>query len=435
MKTKVLLGHRRPADENLFYHTTACPSPNFSALEGDHHADVCVVGGGLTGVSTALHLAKSGISVALLEAQKIGCGASGRNGGHIANGFSCELTRMEKMLGVEATRMLWEMVDDYLVDMDQNILTHDIQCDRKFGYIYAANNSYQMGELALLNDRLKSKYNYQKTTLLDKSELGKFLKTTQYSGGLFDKSCGQINPFKYLQGLVKQLKTANVKIFEQSPAQAISAGSDLTVHAEKGHIKSKYVLLAGNAYLFGSNPLLEDKSIPVSSFVGVTNPLSRASIQSILPRDVTVADCNKIPDYYQIIAGNRMLFGCGINFLGKDPKVFKKIISNRIKRLFPQLTSFELEYAWSGLISSTKNKLPHIGQINSQIYYAQGFSGHGVVLSGLIGKLISEAIMGDSRGFELFSSIKHKKLPPHPIRIIGLGIADLLHRLQQRFQQ
>ena len=129
MKTKVLLGHRRPADEKLFYYTTACSSPNFSALESDHNADVCVVGGGLTGVSTALHLAKSGISVALLEAQKIGCGASGRNGGHIANGFSCELTKMEKMLGFEATRMLWQMVDSYLVDMDQNILTHDIQCD------------------------------------------------------------------------------------------------------------------------------------------------------------------------------------------------------------------------------------------------------------------------------------------------------------------
>ena len=389
MKTKVLLGHRRPADGKLFYHATACPSPNFSTLEGELHADVCVVGGGLTGVSTALHLAKSGISVALLEAQRIGCGASGRNGGHIANGFSCELTRMEKMLGFEATKMLWQMVDSYLVDIDQNILTQDIQCDRKFGYIYAANNSYQMRELALLNDRLKSKYNYQKTTLLHKSELGKFLRTAQYSGGLFDKTCGQINPFKYLQGLVKQLKTMNVKIFEQRPAQAISQGSDLTVHAEKGRIKSKYVLLAGNAYLSCNTPLLEDKSIPVSSFVGVTTPLSRASIQSILPRDVTVADCNKIPDYYQIIAGNRMLFGCGINFLGKEPKTFRKIISSRIKRLFPQLTSFELEYAWSGLISSTTNKLPHIGQINSQIYYAQGFSGHGVVLSGLIGKLIS----------------------------------------------
>jgi len=434
MKTKVLLGHRRPADGKLFYHATACRSPNFSTLEGELHADVCVVGGGLTGVSTALHLAKSGISVALLEAQRIGCGASGRNGGHIANGFSCELTRMEKMLGFEATKMLWQMVDSYLVDIDQNILTHGIQCDRKFGYIYAANNSYQMRELALLNDRLKSKYNYQKTTLLHKSELGKFLRTAQYSGGLFDKTCGQINPFKYLQGLVKQLKTMNVKIFEQSPAQAISPGSDLTVHAGKGRIKSKYVLLAGNAYLSCNTPLLEDKSIPVSSFVGVTTPLSRASIQSILPRDVTVADCNKIPDYYQIIPGNRMLFGCGINFLGKEPKTFRKIISSRIKRLFPQLTSFELEYAWSGLISSTTNRLPHIGQINSQIYYAQGFSGHGVVLSGLIGKLISEAIMGNSGGFELFSRIKHKKLPPHPIKSIGLGIANLLHKLQQDFK-
>ena len=149
---------------------------------------------------------------------------------------------------------------------------------------------------------------------------------------------------------------------------------------------------------------------------------------------MTVADCNKIPDYYQIIAGNRMLFGCGINFLGKEPKSFEKIIRSRIKHLFPQLTNFELEYAWSGLISSTTNRLPHIGQISSQIYYAQGISGHGVVLSGLIGKLISEAIMGNSRGFELFSSIKHRKLPPYPIRSIVLGIANLLHKLQQDFK-
>ena len=433
MKTNLLLRHRIPAGGNLFHHATADPYQHFCALEGELHADVCIVGGGLTGVSAALHLAKNGISVALLEAQKIGCGASGRNGGHIANGFSCELKTMEKMLGFETTKMLWQMVDSYLVNMDENIHEHDIQCDRKFGYIYAANNSYQMRELASLNDRLKLKYDYQKTTLLNKADLGNFLKTTRYSGGLFDKTCGQINPLKYLQGLVRQLKTVNVKIFEQSPAKAISQGPNITVHSEKGRIKSKFVVLAGNAYLNCKTPPLYNKSIPVSSFVGVTSPLSRASIQSILPRNVTVADCNKIPDYYQIVAGNRILFGCGINFLGKEPKDLKKVISNKIKRVFPQLTSFELDYAWSGLISSTINKLPHIGQINSQIYYAQGFSGHGVVLSGLTGKLISRAIMGDSNDFKLFSSIHHKELPPHPIKNIGLGIADFCNTVRQNF--
>ena len=417
----------------MFHHATADPYHHFCALEGELHADVCIVGGGFTGVSAALHLAKNGISVALLEAQKIGCGASGRNGGHIANGFSCELKTMEKMLGFETTKMLWQMVDSYLVNMDENILEHDIQCDRKFGYIYAANNSYQMRELASLNDRLKLKYDYQKTTLLNKADLGKFLKTTRYSGGLFDKTCGQINPLKYLQGLVRQLKTVNVKIFEQSPAKAISQGPNITVHSEKGRIKSKFVVLAGNAYLNCNTPPLYNKSIPVSSFVGVTSPLSRALIQSILPRKVTVADCNKIPDYYQIVAGNRILFGCGINFLGKEPKDLKKVISNRIKRVFPQLTSFELDYAWSGLISSTINKLPHIGQINSQIYYAQGFSGHGVVLAGLTGRLISRAITGDSKDFKLFSSIHHKEFPPHPIKNIGLGIADFCNTLRQNF--
>ena len=174
MKTKLLLRHRIPEGGNLFHHATADPYHHFCALEGELHADVCIVGGGLTGVSAALHLAKNGISVALLEAQKIGCGASGRNGGHIANGFSCELKKMDKMLGFETTKMLWQMVDSYLVNMDENILEHDIQCDRKFGYIYAANNTYQMRVLASLNDRLKLKYDYQKTTLLNKADLGKF---------------------------------------------------------------------------------------------------------------------------------------------------------------------------------------------------------------------------------------------------------------------
>ena len=154
----------------------------------------------------------------------------------------------------------------------------------------------------------------------------------------------QINPLKYLLGLTQQLKEMNVKVFEQSPALLISQTPNISVQTREGCIKSKYVFLAGNAYLISDNAKLVSKSIPVTSFIGVTSPLSAALIQSTLPGNITIADCNKIPDYYQITNGGRMLFGCGVNFLGKEPNNMKQIIEKRIKRLFPQLTAFDLDY-------------------------------------------------------------------------------------------
>ena len=432
MSNNLVLRHRIPADANTFYHATTDPFSNFDALKGELQTDVCVVGGGLTGVSAALNLAKKGLSVALLEAQKIGCGASGRNGGHTANGFGSDLGVLEDILGLENTRILWQMVDSALGEIDENIHNYNINCDRSFGYIYAATNSYQLRELEILHNRLRTKYNYEQTTLLEKCDLDKLVKTTRYTGALFDKTCGQINPLKYLLGLTQQLKEMNVRVFEQSPALLISQTPDISVHTREGCIKPKYVVLAGNAYLISDNAKLVSKSIPVTSFIGVTSPLSAALIQSTLPGNITIADCNKIPDYYQITNGGRMLFGCGVNFLGKEPNNMKQIIEKRVKRLFPQLTAFELDYTWSGLISSTINKLPHIGQINSQIYYAQGFSGHGLVLSGLIGKLISEAITGNSIGFDLISSIAHRTFPPKPIKNITLGVAECFNKLRQQ---
>ena len=417
-----------------YYHSNSNKAPVFSQLIDRQTADICVIGGGLTGVSTALNLAEKGFSVILLEAHRIGSGASGRNGGQIVHGYSCDMDVISKTLGKQKAIMLWDLALEAIEAIDRRINIHNILCERKSGYIFTATNTSQFGDLQHIDRKLRNFYNYNNTVVLDKKALKKWVKTDRYAGGLLDYGSGHFHSLNYLYGLTKAASDIGVQLFENSEIAQIIRGDSLTVNTNFGSVKAKTLVLAGNAYLEGLENTLQQKIVRITSTVGVTTPLSIDQINDVLPGGTAVADCNNILDYFRITGDQRLLFGAGADYLGRETKNKKGFIRERILKLFPQLNNFDLEFAWDGYIAGTRNQLPEIRQLQSNIYIAHGFSGHGLALTGLAGILISEKISGNSKRFDVFSKIKHYNVPQSVIRNPLLVAAMLFEKLKDQYR-
>ncbi len=421
---------KHPKFNGTYYHASSNSSPIFPKLIGEEKTDICIIGGGLTGISSALNLAETGQAVTLVEGMRIGSGASGRNGGQIVQGYSCDIETMIKTVGQEKSALLWSMAREAIEEIDRRINLHEISCTRQSGYVFAATNNSQFKLLKRINQKLKNTFNYEATSVLDQNTIKKWVKTESYVGGLLDYGSGQFHSLKYLHGLTEAAKNTGVQFFEDSKAIQISGGDTITVKTAHGSVKAKTLIIAGNAYLRGLEDTLQRKIIRVTSTVGVTTPLSPTQINSVLPGGVPVADCNNILDYFRITDDKRLLFGAGADYLGRETKNKKSLIRNRIINLFPQLNEFDLEYVWNGFIAATKNQLPEIICAQPNIYIAQGFSGHGLALTGLAGILITEKINGVSERFDIFASINHQDMPLHPYRNPLLIAAMLINKLK-----
>ena len=421
---------KHPQFNGSYYHASSNSSPIFPKLIGEEKTDICIIGGGLTGISSALNLAETGQAVTLVEGMRIGSGASGRNGGQIVQGYSCDIETMIKTVGQEKSALLWSMAREAIEEIDRRIKLHKISCARQSGYVFAATNNSQFKLLKRINEKLKNTFNYEATSVLDQNSIKKWVKTESYVGGLLDYGSGHFHSLRYLHGLTEAAKNAGVQFFEDSKAIQISGGDTITVKTAHGSVKAKTLIIAGNAYLRGLEDTLQRKIIRVTSTVGVTTPLSPTQINSVLPGGVPVADCNNILDYFRITDDKRLLFGAGADYLGRETKNKKSLIRNRIINLFPQLNEFDLEYVWNGFIAATKNQLPEIICAQPNIYIAQGFSGHGLALTGLAGILITEKINGVSERFDIFASINHRDMPHHPYRNPLLIAAMLINKLK-----
>lgn len=415
-----------------YYHATRAGFSALPRLVGSTEADVCVIGGGLTGVSTALHLAERGYSVVLLEAHHIGHGASGRNGGQLVNGYSCDMHRIRQDVGVEASRIFWDMAVEALGDVDARIARHDIACDRRSGYFFAALNARQMSGLAEMQEEWNALYGYDRTVLVEHDRVAEWVGTTLYQGGLADPGGGQIHPLNYLQGLALASKAAGARLYEGSAAVRIERGSRPEIHTAAGRVQARFLVLAGNAYLGGLVPEMHRRLARVSSFVGTTEPLEAALAARIMPANVAVADCNAALDYYRLTQDGRLLFGAGAGYAGREPLALRHYLAGRIRRTFPALADTAIDHAWSGHIGITVSRVPDFGRLEPSIYYAQGFSGHGVSLTGLAGKLMAEAIAGDAERFDMFAAIKHRHFPGGPFRTAALVLAMAYYKLRDR---
>ena len=397
-------------DCQSYYTATANDTTGYPQLEGDQVADVCVIGGGYTGVSSALRLAEKGYTVALLESSSIGWGASGRNGGQLLRGIGGKST-LRKQYGpdIEAfiNRLCWR--GNELVE--ENIKKYDIECDLKYGYIDCAFKGRQMRSLEEEYEEFDAQGMGDRFRLVGPDEINQHVGTSVYKGGLYNDRDGHLHPLNLCRGEARAAAGLGTKIFERSPALSITHGKEPQVHTAHGSVRAKMVILAGNAY-----HLLEQKHVggvmfPAGTYIIATEPLGDNLAREVMPSDAAACDINEMLDYYRLSADGRMLFGGRCNYSGRDPKDIQASIRPRMLKVFPQLKDARIDFQWGGKIGIVINRVPQLGRIGDNVYYAQGYSGHGINQTHIISEVLTDAICGQMEDFDVYAKAKHWKIP------------------------
>lgn len=393
-----------------YYAATRHDRRHREPLQGSISADVCIVGGGFTGISSALHLAEAGFRVVLLEQARLGFGASGRNGGQLVNSYSRDIDVIERNYGSELASVLGAMAFEGGDIIRQRIRQYSIDCDYREGGIFAAYTAKQQHEL-VEQKKLWERFGHQQLTLLDGPAIRSEIQTDVYCGGMLDGLGGHVHPLNLLLGQAAAIEQLGGVIYEDSQVLRLERSAKPVVHTAQGKVTAEYLLLAGNAYLGGLVPELAAKSMPCGTQVIATEPLAADLAQGLIANGHCVEDCNYKLDYYRITADNRLLFGSGVTYGGGDPRSIERFVRRRVERVFPQLAGVRYEFTWGGDFLLTMSRLPQFGRLTPQIFYMQGYSGHGVTTTHLAGRLIAEALQGSAERFDAFASLKHFPFP------------------------
>ncbi|AUH52147.1 FAD-dependent oxidoreductase [Chromobacterium sp. ATCC 53434] len=394
-----------------YYAATANAWEAQPPLLGEASCDVCVVGGGLAGLSAALNLREMGFSVIVLEGSQVGFGASGRSGGQVIAGFASDIASIRAQVGDEAARALWDMSVEAVDIIDERVRRHDIRCDWRRGYVSVAVKPRHMRELEDWQREAEQRYGYAGQQLWDRDTLRGKLASERYQGGLYDPRSGHLHSLNYTLGLARAALDAGVAIHEQSPALRIEHGAMPTVHAERGAVRCRQLVLACNSYIGALEPALERRIMPAGTYVIATEPLGEARAAALIADAMAVCDTNFVLDYYRLSADHRLLFGGKVSYSGHEPRDLAGAMRRDMLRVFPQLADVGVDYAWGGFCDITVNRAPDFGRLSGNVYYLQGFSGHGVNITGLAGKVVAEAIAGTASRLDLFSKIRHRDFP------------------------
>jgi gamma-glutamylputrescine oxidase len=385
---------------------------DYPALDGDHRCDVVVVGGGFTGVSTTLYLAERGYEVTLVEANRISWGASGRNGGQLIDGFTNE-AKFRKKFGDSVANMVVQMGVECRDIVVERIEKYDIDCDLKLGYIDVAAKDRPAELRGLeehLENRIKQKFPYE-MRMVGPDEIGEWINSDKYNAGVSNMGNGHLHPLNLCAGEANAAVGLGAKIFEQTKVLRIRHGANPVVETESGNIHAGKVVLAGNAYLRDAEPKLRNAVFPAGSYIIATEPLSEAQINELIPADVAFCEQCVALNYFRLSADKRLLFGGMCNYSGHHPRDITASLMPRLAKVFPSLSDIRIDYEWGGNIAISINRCPQFGRIKNNTYYVQGYSGHGVAPTHLAGKMLADAICGDSERFDIFAQIKHMSLP------------------------
>jgi gamma-glutamylputrescine oxidase len=414
-----------------YYAASANHQTDYASLEGEQNTDVCVIGAGFTGVSTALHLAERGYSVSILEANKVGWGASGRNGGQMIGGISGE-NRLAASLGGDGERRLWEIGWAGHDIIRERVAKYGIDCDLKSGYVDVAIKPRHIKDLESYYKQLQ-KFNFPHSyAMLSKSETQNLLGTDAYIGALRNDANGHLHPLNLCLGEAAAAVSLGATIYENSPVIDIKRGSKATVVTQKGSITADFVVLAGNAYHF-LEPKLRGVLFPVNSFIIGSEPLSDDMVKQINPDDLAVCDPNYILEYFRLSADKRLLFGGRFTYFGSDPEVIKKNLIPRLLKIYPQLAHTKFDFGWGGTIGVTANRVPQMGKLAPNIIYSQGYSGHGVNVTHLAGQILADTVGGTLDRFDVFADIKPIWIPgQHLFRNQMVALGMLYYKLVDR---
>ncbi|MEM0955010.1 MAG: FAD-binding oxidoreductase [Pseudomonadota bacterium] len=402
---------RQSQHTDSWYAASANRELEFPKLQGERTADVCIVGGGYTGLSTAIHLRERGYDVVLLEAERVGWGASGRNGGHCSTGQRTDQEELEAMVGKEHARRLWDLGWEAVDTVCELIERFSIDCELKQGDLYCAVKQKHVPELRAHVEHMQQTYGCDNLRFIEQDELNSMTSSRSYYAGMYDTAGRHLHPLNYALGLATAAESLGAEIFEESRVTRYQHGDTVTVHTSEGTVRAKYMVLACNGYLGALSREAAGRIMPINNYVLATEPLGEEAARKLIRDDVCMADSLFVINYWKLSRDWRLLFGGGESYRRKFPSDLKSFVRKCMLKTYPELENTKIDYAWGGTLAITMNRMPDFGRLASNVFYAQGYSGHGVPIATLAGKLLSEAIAGTAERFDVMADVPTHRFP------------------------
>ncbi len=419
------------AHTGSYYAATANQETDFAPLRGEQSADVCVIGAGFTGISTALHLAERGYNVHVVEANRVGWGASGRNGGQMIGGIAGE-TALAKHWGRDVEEIFGELRWEGHNIIRQRVAQYDIDCDLKSGYLDVAIKERHLRDIEYDYERLQAAKFDHEVRVLSASETSDFIGTDAYIGALLNMGNGHLHPLNLCVGEAKAAASLGATLYEQSSVIEIEKRERPRVLTQSGSVTANAVIIAGNAY-HALERQMRGIFFPVNSFIIATEPLDDETVAAINPNDVAVCDPNFVLEYFRLSADKRLLFGGRINYFGDDPEFIRKKLRAKMLRIYPRLQSVNIDFAWGGRIGVPVNRVPQLGRVAKNVFYCQGYSGHGVNVTHLAGRIMADAVAGTLEHFDLFAGVPPLRIPgAHLLRKPMVALGVMYYKLRDR---
>ncbi len=394
-----------------WYAATAVGIPKTPPLQGDHRCDVAVIGGGFTGLSAALHLAERGYSVSLLDAHRIGWGASGRNGGQVGTGQRVAQDELEQKVDSRLAHDAWQIAQDAKGLVTELITRHQIPCDYRSGSINANHrrryDRYSQQFVELLNER----YDYHEIRYVPPDEMQTLVGCKDYSGGTLDMGAGHLHPLNYALGIARAALTAGASLFERSEVTRVDLGDPVRLHTTQGCLTARYVLYACNGYIGSLKKSIGQYVMPINNYIIATEPLDDGTVRRLIANGACVSDSRFVVNYFRCSADNRMLFGGGESYGYRFPGDIKSFVRRYMVNIYPNLKEAKIEYGWGGTLAITMSRLPYFQRHSANVFSASGYSGSGVALATGAGAMLAEAIDGVATRFDVMNRLPTPRFP------------------------